>query len=84
VREHVADPVQFRVHPPLGHWMLHELFPPQLMVDPVPTFIEHWLPPLQVVLQFDAHEPEQDDCPSHVVVQPVPQFVLHVFFEVQS
>jgi hypothetical protein len=39
---------------------------------------------LHVVLQFDAHDPEHADCPSHVVVQPVPQLVLHVFFEVQS
>jgi hypothetical protein len=44
----------------------------------------HVLPPPQVDVQLEPHVPLHVDCPSHVVVQPVPQSVVHVFFEPQS
>lgn len=41
------------------------------------------LPPPHVELQFAPQVPLQFDLPSHVVVQPVPQSVLHVFWDEQ-
>jgi hypothetical protein len=42
------------------------------------------LVPVHVAVQFDVQVPLHCDWPSQLVVQPVPQFEVHVFFDWQS
>jgi hypothetical protein len=63
---------------------LHVLVPWQLTVELVPVVRVQSLPPPHVDVQFDPHVPVHSDFPSHFVVHPVPQSVVHVFFDEQS
>ncbi len=76
----VLDPVQLTVDP-LPTVTMHVLPPPQVTVLLVPVETVQLLVPSQVVVQFDWQLPWHIDCPSHVVVHPVPHEELQVFFE---
>lgn len=80
---HLLLPVQLTVDP-VSTSTLQPLLPSHVTLLFVPVVIVQSLPPAQFVVQFDSHVETHVDCPSHVVLQPVPHDALHVFFDVQS
>jgi hypothetical protein len=58
--------------------MLQSLPPPHVTVLLLPVVRLQLLVPSQVDVQFDEHTPVHVDFASHVVVQPVPQFVVQL------
>jgi hypothetical protein len=63
---------------------LQVLPPPQLTLLSTPASRLHVLVPSQTVVQFEPHVPPQEDCPAQLLVQPVPQDRLQLFFDWQS
>jgi hypothetical protein len=82
-RVQVLVPVQETVDP-VPTVTLQLLPPAQLTVLLVPVWRVQLLVPAQVEVQFELQLLWQVDWPSQVVVQPVPQVALQVFFELQS
>ena len=75
------------VHPivePVSSVTLHALPPPQLTVLLVPVDNVHVLVPVQLEVQFEPQLPTQFDWPAQLLVHPVPQVRLQVFFVWQS
>jgi hypothetical protein len=58
--------------------MLQSLPPPHVTVLLLPVVSVQLLVPSQVEVQFEEQTPEHVDFASHVVVQPVPQFVVQL------
>jgi len=63
---------------------VHPLLPWQLTVELSPAVRLQVLPPPHVDVQSEPHVPLHCDLPSHLVLHPVLQLVVHVFCEEQS
>jgi hypothetical protein len=59
----------------------HVLVPSHVTVLLPPATRLQVLPPPHVEVQDAPHAPAHDDCPSQLVVQPLPQSTEHMFFE---
>ena len=77
---HVLLPVQLKVEP-VSTVISHVLPPSHVTLLFAPAESVQLLVPPHVDVQFASQVPTHVDCPSQVVVHPVPHDALHVFFE---
>jgi len=75
---HMLSPRHVSVEP-WSRVIVHLLPPSHVTLLSVPVDSVQSLVPPQLEVQFELQVPAQTDCPSHVLVQPVPQVVLQLF-----